>query len=176
MVNDETYRDAVYNVQSALAYIAKYDPSISRVIPDGIYGDETAKSAAQFQASAGLPQTGRTDIRTHGALFDRVQTLKNKHAAPLAVNPFLSPLYRGRLSSGDSGELVFILQSMLAIISPYCDSMGEIKITGVYDEPTAAAVRILQAAGGLEPTGDADTAAWNVISRLFNHYISSPVT
>lgn len=175
MINENTYSDAVYDIQSALAELSRHYRSIPRIVPDGIYGDETAAAVAAFQAMAGLPQTGNTDIRTHSALFDYLRKVTAENAAPLPITPFEAPLGGGVLSPGDKGEIVCILQTMLLLISAVHDPIGDIAVTGIYDEVTEEAVKMLQLAGGAEPNGIVDILTWNIIARLFNHYVKYPM-
>ena len=54
----------IRSLQTMLRTIAKYDGSISTVVPDGIYGKETATAVTEFQRNAGLPPTGITNQQT----------------------------------------------------------------------------------------------------------------
>lgn len=62
---DETFVGApVRNLQTMLRYIAKQDSSYENVIPDGIYGAQTASAVSTFQRRNNLPITGVADLNT----------------------------------------------------------------------------------------------------------------
>ena len=59
---------SVTSLQTMLRVIALQDSSCPMVIPDGIYGEQTAKAVTVQQKRAGLPQTGITDYATWQAI------------------------------------------------------------------------------------------------------------
>ncbi len=60
----------IYEVQCALRQRSSMNESIRpRVIPDGIYGQQTRAAVASFQKGMGLPETGVIDYRSWQALF-----------------------------------------------------------------------------------------------------------
>ena len=54
----------ILSLQTMLALLARAEPGIPTLTPDGIYGERTAHSVAAFQRSRGLPETGATDHTT----------------------------------------------------------------------------------------------------------------
>lgn len=54
----------IRSLQTILRQVARCNPDIPRVIPDGIYGTNTVDTVTAFQKKFGLPPTGVTDYLT----------------------------------------------------------------------------------------------------------------
>lgn len=54
----------IRTLQTMLRVVASVTGEIPMVIPDGIYGAQTAASVRQFQQAADLPATGKVDEPT----------------------------------------------------------------------------------------------------------------
>ena len=96
----------------------------------GRYGETTKSAVTAFQEDFGLEQSGQADSATQALLF--------------------ATLYRP-LHVGSSGTDVPRLQTRLTILGYYTG-----KITGVYLDATADAVKAFQEKMGMTATGDAD--------------------
>ena len=96
----------------------------------GRYGETTKSAVTAFQEDFGLEQSGQADSATQALLF--------------------ATLYRP-LHVGSSGTDVTRLQTRLTILGYYTG-----KITGVYLDATADAVKAFQEKMGMTATGDAD--------------------
>ena len=59
---------AVYEIQTYIRNISRLDTQIPSLVPDGIYGTETAESITAFQRRHLLPQTGKVDFSTWNKL------------------------------------------------------------------------------------------------------------
>ena len=55
----------VESLQAMLRQIAAVEASVDSVIPNGRFGQDTARAVASFQRFAHLPQTGKVDLQTH---------------------------------------------------------------------------------------------------------------
>lgn len=58
----------VLEIQECLRMLPRTDQAKPRIIPDGIYGEETRAAVEEFQRSAELPVTGKVDLATWNAL------------------------------------------------------------------------------------------------------------
>ena len=96
----------------------------------GRYGETTKSAVTAFQEDFGLEQSGQADSATQALLFATL-------CRPLHV--------------GSSGTDVTRLQTRLTILGYYTG-----KITGVYLDATADAVKAFQEKMGMTATGDAD--------------------
>ena len=58
----------VRSLQTMLRTIARIEPGQMNVMPDGIYGSQTAAAVRSFQRRMGLNPTGLADQTTHEAI------------------------------------------------------------------------------------------------------------
>ena len=71
--SNESY--AVFQLQDCLLLISRFDDTIPRVNPDGIYGVETENAVMSFQKARSLPVTGKVDYTTWLYLFAEYDSL-----------------------------------------------------------------------------------------------------
>ncbi|MCM1524929.1 MAG: peptidoglycan-binding protein [Ruminococcus sp.] len=136
------------------------------VIPDGIYGQHTKEAVANFQRSSGLPVTGEVDRVTWDRLYGYYEDLMINVRIQEGIKPL--PDLNITLGIGDMGFSIMILQAMLNTVAGIYTNICTVPSEGVYDDSTAKAVKEIQAAAGIEPTGKTDIRTWNIIVRFFN--------
>ena len=135
---------AVLSLQQALEALGYFDG-----VPAGNYSSLTQTAVARFQAAAGLNATGVADEITQRILYG-------------GYSP-ASPLLSVTLTTGSTGDNVTRLQTRLyhkgylALAS---------SVDGDYGSNTASAVRLFQAAAGLNATGVADS---NTLRALYSN-------
>ncbi|MBE6861683.1 MAG: peptidoglycan-binding protein [Ruminococcus sp.] len=158
-------KEHIREIQHYLHAISYYDTQIPRIIPDGIYGKETAAAVRAFQRRYGLPETGSTDMRT----WDKIVSVYNSFVNndPVAYNIFPSPTFV--LGEGDSGLLVYILQAMLDDIGMSYDNMHRVTVDGRYGRETSDAVMRFQRSVNLPQTGRVDAPTWNILAKTSEH-------
>ena len=160
---------SVTSLQTMLRVIALHDPTCPTVIPDGIYGRQTAKAVAVQQKRAGLPQTGVTDYATWQAVCGayRIAAVEVEPAAPLDVvmNPNQAIL------AGSDNLHVLLIQAMLRILSEIYDNLEPCDLTGACDERTACAIRSLQRCCGLPESGILDKGLWQLLTGLYHQAV-----
>ncbi|MBR1558906.1 MAG: peptidoglycan-binding protein, partial [Clostridia bacterium] len=115
-------------------------------IADGVFGDATRMAVERFQMVNGLPVTGVADGMTLMRLMADV---------PITWQGYLSEM---SCAAGDAGLNVYVLQKKL-------DEMGYFDgdCTGSFGDLTQGAVAAFQSDNGLEATGVADAALWELI-------------
>ena len=107
---DETFVGApVRNLQTMLRYIAKQDSSYENVIPDGIYGAQTASAVSTFQRRNNLPITGVADLNTWEAIQQAYATARvqidNAYPLQIILNPN-QVIRRGEADPYRTGDLI----------------------------------------------------------------------
>jgi peptidoglycan hydrolase-like protein with peptidoglycan-binding domain len=122
---------------------------------DGVFGPQTRRSVAAFQALHGLSQTGRVDAATDAALVKAA----NRPATPTPTPTTSS--YIG-LRSGSTGPAVVKLQQ--AIIATGLVLRGG--ADGVFGRQTRATLVIYQRVNGLPQTGVVDEATARLLGLL----------
>lgn len=163
---DETFVSApIRSLQHMLRYIALQDPTHENVIPDGIYGPQTASAVSRFQRKHGLPVTGVTDQNTWEAIRAeympaRVQ-IDQAYPLQLVLNP------NQVIRRGDSHPNIHIVQAILYVLSQEYSSILEPSRSGTVDDATAASLSSFQELTGLPPTGDLDKLTWKELAIHF---------
>ena len=113
---------------------------------DGVFGDATQTAVERFQMVNGLEVTGIAD----GATIMRLMA-----GVPITWQGFLSEM---SAAAGDVGLNVYALQKKLGEMGYY---KGE--TTGSFSDLTQRAVEDFQEQNGMEVTGIADAAVWELI-------------
>lgn len=158
-------KEHIRELQRYLHTISFYDTQIPTIIPDGIYGKETAAAVRAFQRRYGLPETGTANMRTWNKIVSVYNSLVN--GAPIAYNIFPSPTFV--LGEGDSGLLVYILQAMLDDISMSYDNMQRVAVDGKYGKATSDAVMRFQRNVNLPQNGRVNASTWNILAKTSEH-------
>ena len=154
-------REATYNLQKYLRAISFYDSRVLRPPLDGIFEEATQNSVRSFQASRGLNANGIVDKASWDAIYKEYKALERY--SPLPFFPSYPPDYAVELN--EESAFVTIVQILLRELSAVYDEFEEIQISGIYDEATEDAIKKLQRASMLEPTGKLDK---NTYRRLLN--------
>lgn len=161
-------KDAIRNLQRYLRQLSYTDKSIPPPPIDGIFGSRTAQALRAFQLSVGLPPTGVADRTTWNALYAAYRESLRHNGNPVALAQFPRLSYGYTLREGDKNFLVSMIQYALSELSLIYDGMDDVKVTGEYDAPTAAAVKEFQEKHGIPATGCVDRETWDAIADTYN--------
>ena len=154
-------------VQYYLAYAAQFINTVSDVVIDGIFGEQTANSTREFQETYALPQTGIIDEVTYDTLYNVYISLINTIPPETFENGAI-PFPGQILSLGDSSEKVKRIQEYLNYISQTYTEIPSLEETGIFSFRTREAVLEFQLLFGLEETGDVGPVTWNEIARAYD--------
>lgn len=155
----------VLSLQTMLALLARAEPGLPILTPDGIYGERTARSVAAFQRSRGLPETGATDHTTWLHVVNAYYGALPDFAPATALNIVWQP--EQTIVPGERSTHLYPIQSMLAAIGQFFPAMPRLSVTGVHDAPSVAAVRWLQQKSALPVTGALCQLDWTYLTRLY---------
>lgn len=155
----------IRSLQTMLRVIAKDDERLPLVVPDGIYGPTTMNAVASFQRRYGLPVTGVTDQDTWERIHEIYEPalIRADKAEPIEI--IMNPGQVFRL--GDRSPYLYLVQSMLIVLSEDHHAIPRPDHTGVLDPATAAALSAFQLLSGLEETGQLDKITLKHLSRQF---------
>lgn len=148
----------VRSLQTMLRVLSEADESLSKVIPDGIYGPQTRNAIFGFQRSRGLPATGVADLQT----WDRVVAeyapalVKISPAEPVQILFEPGEILR----RGDNRVEMYLIQAVLLALSQAYASVSRPNMTGILDEATADSIATFQYLAGLAQTGELDKVTW----------------
>ena len=167
-MNDTENREYIKQLQSYLYCVSLTDPSIPRVVPDGIYGTATRNAVAAYQRSRGRPVTGDADETTWESIKYDCELIRLKNLAPEPHHVFPGASYV--VYRGEKSKTVSFIQLVLSALGSEYDFGGQIAVTGVYSERNAEAVEKLQTVHGIKKTGNVDLQTWNCIASDYALY------
>lgn len=152
-------------LQTMLRVIAEHTGEIPSLIPDGIYGPETVRAVSIFQRNHGLPVSGVADQETWEtvvALYEPA-LVEQDEAEPLHI--ILNP---GQvIRKGERHPHLYLVQSILLVLSHAYGSIGEVEITGLLDNATEDALFSFQQLSGLPATGRLDKQTWKALALQY---------
>ena len=152
----------VRSLQTMLRVIARREGGLPTVIPDGIYGKETMAAVSAFQRKHGLPATGVTDGPTWEAIAAVFAPARVSQTEAEPLRLVLNP--NQTIRKGEAHPLVYLVQSILAMLSRAYQSVSPPALSGVLDDATAEALASFQYLVGLPATGVLDALTWKHLS------------
>lgn len=156
---------AVFEAQNYLRNIGRLDSDISRVIPDGFFGEETTAAVRSFQRKYGLNETGIID-------FETWESIKNKNSEAVFIAS--EPIQIVRITNGDlplvkgmDNTLVYTLHLMLNFLAERYKNFTSLSLQSFFDENTEREVKRFQRVISREETGQVDKATWNNLASFY---------
>ena len=155
----------IRSLQTMLRVLAAADSRYRDLVPDGVYGQQTAAAVSQFQRVNGLPVTAVTDHATWNRIVDVFtrQGASVMPAAPLAIVWQPKQVIR----PGEKNSHLYLIQSMLLAVGRFYPAMPVAQVTGTHDAASVAATSWLQEKSGLPSAGVIDQTTWLYLSRLY---------
>lgn len=155
----------IRSLQTMLRTIASVEPRQMSVMPDGIYGSQTAAAVRSFQRRVGLPITGIVDQATHERI---VQEYERAFIEAEKAHPVQITLDPGQiLRRGERNNHLYLIQSMLTVLHLLEPSIPAPGHTGVLDPATAESIAAFQTFAGLPPTGEIDKRTWRDLALYY---------
>ena len=149
----------IYELQQMLCTLSEKEPAVPCVIPDGIYGPETAAAVKAYQLFAGLRPTGEADPATWEHLAKDVLALAE---APLPLPAFPPDT---ALHPGQRCYSVLVAQAVLTALAEEYADLSPCPVTGTLDGDTVRALQPFQKLCGLPVTDTLDCRTWNMLAR-----------
>lgn len=155
----------VRSLQTMLRVIAESDELQPSVIPDGIYGPQTATAVSTFQRRHALPVTGIADQETWDRIVE-VYTPALVEVGPVQpLEIILEP--RQIIRRGETHPNLYLVQAMLIVLSDAYGSITAPAVTGILDIPTANALSEFQDLSLLPVTGELDRQTWRQLALQY---------
>lgn len=164
------YRQPVRSLQNFLRTISQFYRRVPPVIPDGIFGEQTRAAVLGFQATFSLPQTGEVDNDVWDHIISVYDSIVTVTAEPRHAKIF--PTAETVICPNGRNSCLYSVQGMLLEITQRFTNLGSIQITGVHNADSVNVVKNIQAASGLEVTGNLDQFTWNSIARIYEVFIA----
>lgn len=148
----------IRSLQTMLRILAQDSADYRPVIPDGIYGPETAAAVTTFQRKHGLSPTGVTDQDTWERIVAVYEPalIRSSHAHPLHITLNPGEVIRKQ----QQHPHLYLVQAILAVLADTYDSILKPPVTGILDDATADALASFQMLSGLAMTGEVDKETW----------------
>ena len=163
---DESFiQQPVRSLQTMLRVLSERDPNHPTVIPDGVYGQTTTNAVSAFQQIHGLPATGVTDQDTWERIVAEYDIalihVDEAEQLELILNP------NEILRRGDDSPYLYVVQSILIVLSEIYASIPRPQSTGILDDQTADSLAFFQELNGLPMTGELDKLTWKHLALHF---------
>ena len=156
----------VRSLQTMLRVISKAENRTMNVVPDGIYGRQTAAAVSSYQREHGIPATGVTDQATWDHIVRKYGNAVTNIGKAQGIEVILNP--NRSFCSGDSGPWIGLAQSMLETIQKQFGMDGTVCHSGCMDPETCGCVEAFQKLNDLPSTGKIDRKTWKHLSLIFS--------
>ena len=163
---------AVENLQRYLRQLSYDEADIPAPPIDGVFESQTEEALRQFQRLRGLPVTGSADQETWEQLYRAYRSSLAYNSPPRQIAAFPLDPFGYVIAANSIGFAVLALQQMLRELSYNYAALGELPVTGIYDENTQNAVRLFQANNRLPADGNVGLLTWNAIADQYNALFS----
>ena len=163
----------VRSLQTMLRVIATHHEDLPGVIPDGIYGKQTANAVSAFQQKFGIPVTGITDQATWDMIVSvyAPALMEVSPAQPLQI--ILEP--NQVIRSGEDHYSIYLTQALLIAMARSYASIPEPPLSGALDYGTAESLSAFQRLNNLPVTGELDKRTWKHLVLQFQLNAATPV-
>ncbi len=166
MRNPEEYRgNPIRSLQTMLRTISKNGAPIPPVVPDGIFGQDTEDALRAFQKHAGLSVTGKTDLDTWQALTKHHDRARVFSAPAEPLHLILQP--NQVIAPGERNHHLNLMQAMFLVLGDHYAGVPKVRVTGIHDAETQAAVRWLRQAALLPDATEIDRDLWRHLAHLY---------
>ena len=156
---------AISELQGYLRNLRRTDPDIERVVPDGIFGEETERSVRSFQRKHGLPEDGIVSYE----VWTKIAEENDK-----AVFLFSEPRQVARISDADlplsigmRSNAVYHLKTMLLFLSQRHNNFSPVTVNDLFDIETERSVRQWQRVIRVPDNGVVDKVTWNALADYY---------
>lgn len=162
----------VRELQLRLNRISTNYPAIPKIYPvNGLFDLNTENAVRKFQEIFNLAVDGVVGKATWyriAYIFSSVKRLSELDSEGLTLQD-ISKQFPSTLEEGQTGQPIFVLQYILAVVGTFYDQLPIITVDGVFGPNTRAAIEAYQKEFGLPVTGAVDRETW---ISLYNTYLS----
>ena len=162
--------EEIRQIQEQLREISFFDSRIERVVPDGIYGEQTRSSVESFQRANNLYVTGEVDNDTWDKIFEVYEESIKNHKRNVPVQIINEE--RIPYKVGDADASLYVIQAMIVALSDKFENITRVSVNGIYDQETQNAVEEIQIISGITPNAQIDREFLNSLSELYMTYVT----
>ena len=154
----------VRSLQTMLRRISAVNAAVTPVIPNGLFGRDTAAAVGSFQRAAGLPATA-FQVRRSARSVAAAYALAMVDLTPPAVAPQWQ--ISQTVQPGEENGHLYLVQAMLSSLERFYAGFTPPAVTGRLDPATARALSWVQRLSGLPETGALDHQTWRSLTALY---------
>lgn len=159
----------VKSLQAMLRQISYVYPVIPRLVPDGLFGEETLEAVMIFQREFRLPVTGTVDNATWDAVVLTYARTTQNLENPLLTNGFPDRL--STFSPGDHCVYLLMIQAMFNALSHTLEEVENVPVDGLHAGGSVRNTKWLQRKGNLKETGVMGKDEWNLLVRIYEVFL-----
>ena len=161
---------SVSDLQTMLRVISFRHPWMPRLVPDGIFGEQTLEAVMLFQRELFPPVTGVVDNAVWDAIVDVYQHCCSALSPPLPCCCYPSRDYT--ISPGESCAHLGLIQAMFMALAHILVGLQETADFGTMDDATVQNIRWIQRQNQAEETGVIDHSVWDTLARLYAVFVT----
>ena len=170
-MEEEMLSNPVRSLQYMLRRLAGRYDFLPQLALDGIFGERTLEAVMLFQREFHLPVTGVVDQRTWDAIRDAWINLERETAPLRTLRIF--PGEGHQVQPGMSGGTMVLPQTMFQLLRQRLEGIAEGEANGVHGDASVQNTLWLQNLAQLEQTGVMDRQTWDMLSRLYELFITA---
>ena len=170
-LEEEMLSNPVRSLQHMLRRLSGRYEFLPPLAVDGIFGERTLEAVMLFQRELAPPVTGVVDQRTWNAIRDAWVDLERASAPPRTVRIFPGEGYQ--VQPGASGGAMVLPQAMFQLLSRRLEGIARGEADGVHGDASVQTTLWLQELAQLEQTGVMDQRTWDMLSRLYEVFITA---
>ena len=171
MTRDELERELlaqpVRSLQYMLRRLSLQYPFLPEIVADGVFGERTLEAVMLFQRELAPPVTGVVDGRTWDAIRREWMALEREVAPPRSLRIF--PGEGAQMLPGGEEEYMVLPQTMFQLLRQRLED----EANGQHGDASVQNTLWLQNLAQLEETGVMDRATWDMLSRLYELFITA---
>lgn len=159
----------IWNLQEMLRLVSFENPNIPRLVPDGVFGEETLEAVMVFQRDYGLPVTGVVDQESWDALVRQAGRVEQRLSPPIKVNGL--PDRNGTVGIGERNQALYLVQAMFLALEELFVGVEKEPVSGVNTQGSVKNLRWLQQRAGFPENGILDQQTWDALARLYQLFV-----
>ena len=162
----------VRNLQHLLRRISYHYNTVSAVVPDGIFSDQTHQSVISFQETFNLDTTGIVDKETWDTIVVVYDGIVKKYSPPRTMR--LIPHAESKIHPGEENDVLFAIQALMLVISKKFENVPTLEVCGVHDEASVNTIKKIQEISNLPCNGIIDKMTYDMIAAIYEMFILAP--
>ena len=163
-MNEIYTKRKIEQLQKYLRVIANEDERIPKVMPDGVFNQQTHDAVKAFQQIYNLPETGEVDEQTWNEIYNKYQEIHNKTRPVNKVDLFTNS--KPKLKQEEENVAIYFVQTMIKYLANIFSNIDEPEINGKMDEKTEKEIEKLKEICGCEKDDD-NKKFLELLSKLF---------